>query len=77
MKGKLALMAHKFCSEHFCDSSLDQKEFLIKVDSLLIEIDSPEEKLFLLNEVIRISKLYYCSGGHNVNDHSYHAVASN
>jgi hypothetical protein len=77
MKGRLAIIAHQFCSEYFCDSSLDQREFLLKVDALLIGMDDPEDKLFLLNDVIRISKLYYCSGSHKINAPGYHAVESN
>jgi len=62
MTNNFVLIAQKFCNDYFCDISLNQDQFLSKVHELIKDIHSMDEKLLLLNEVIRISKLY-CNEG--------------
>lgn len=62
MKNNLVLLAQKFCNDFFCDTSLDKDQFLNKVHQLMDGIQSMDEKLLLLNEVIRISKSYCHEG---------------
>lgn len=59
MNTNLVLVAQQFCNNYFCDVSLDQHQFLNKVRELLKDIDSMDDKLLLLSEIIRISKLHY------------------
>jgi hypothetical protein len=62
MTNNFVLLAQKFCNDYFCDVSLNQNQFLDKVHELIKEVHSMDEKLLLLNEVIRISKLYCHEG---------------
>jgi hypothetical protein len=59
MKSDLVLIAQKFCNECFCNVTLDNQQFLNKVNELVTEIEPFEEKLILLNELIRLGKLFY------------------
>lgn len=67
MSSNFVLLAQKFCNDYFCDTSLNQNQFLDKVHELIKDVHSMDEKLLLLNEVIRISKLY-CHEGFPSND---------
>jgi len=58
MANNFVLLAQKFCNDYFCDADLNQNQFLDKVHELMKNVHSMDEKLLLLNEVIRISKLY-------------------
>jgi len=59
MKGKLTLKAHKFCSEYFGDRFLDPDAFMARVHDLVMKEDHPEDQLVLLDEMLRIGKIYY------------------
>jgi hypothetical protein len=63
MKTHLELIAQKFCLEYFTNAKLDSQQFILKVNELVTEVGPIEEKLTLLNEVIRIGKLYCHSDG--------------
>lgn len=75
MSNNLVLLAQKFCNDYFCDTSLDKDQFLNKVHQLMTGIQSMDEKLLLLNEVIRISKLYCHEGVLNSNNQDLDRLA--
>lgn len=63
MGANLRLIAQKFCMDCFTNALLDSKQFIDKVNELMSEVGPIEEKLILLNEVIRIGKLFYNTDG--------------
>ena len=58
MKSHLELIAEKFCAECFANAKLDSNQFMGKINELVNTLGPIEEKLIVLNEVIRIGKKY-------------------
>ncbi len=56
MKQQIASAARQFSVHHFTDLDLDQKDFVSKIDTQLVQFTDLEDKIDFISEIIRLGK---------------------